>query len=63
LEAFEEIADTIKDLNKRIIACTDTGNCLIDPYLRKIQFQAKELHTSRRTSTPTKIAFAGGNGT
>jgi hypothetical protein len=35
LEAFEEIADTVKDLNKRIIACTDTESCLIDPYLRK----------------------------
>jgi hypothetical protein len=36
LEAFEEIADTVKDLNKSIIACTDTGSCLIDPAMTRV---------------------------
>jgi hypothetical protein len=63
LEAFEEIADAVKDLNERIIACTDTGGCLIDSDMRRISRQVKEIYTWRRTSMPTKTAFAGGNGT
>jgi hypothetical protein len=63
MEAFEEISDTLEDLNKRIITCTDTASCLIGLVMTTIQLKAKEIHTVKRTSMPTKMAFAGGNGT
>jgi hypothetical protein len=31
--------------------------------MARIQWKVKDIHTVSRTSTPTKIAFAGGNGT
>jgi hypothetical protein len=63
MEAFEEVPDTLEEHNKGIITCTDTGSCLIRSDMMTIQLKAEEIHTARRTSTPTKIAFAGGNGT
>jgi hypothetical protein len=47
---------------RAIIAWTDTGSSLNDPDMTMIEFQVKKIHTSRM-SMPTRIAFAGGNGT
>jgi hypothetical protein len=60
---LEEICDTFKEVNERVIALTDSTSCLIDPDMSRIQWlKVKGIYTARRTSTPTKIAFAGGNG-
>ena len=62
METFEEIPDTLEEFEKRIITCTDTTSSLIDPGITIIELEIKEIRTRRKTSIPTKIAFAGGNG-
>jgi hypothetical protein len=58
----QEIPDTLEELDESIITCTDTTSSLIDPGITKIGLKVQEIHTARRTSTPTKSAFAGGKG-
>ena len=64
MEAFEEISDTFEKVDESVITRTDTTSCLIVPNVIRIRLmKVKEINTTKRTSTPTKTAFAGGNGT
>jgi hypothetical protein len=65
METFDKICYGLKEIDERIVTCTDTARRLMDRCLRSWKASAEEgdMRTERRTSTATNMAFIGLNGT
>ena len=60
MEAFKEIRDAFKEVEKRVIASGDPNRRLELCHL-KVDRQRRLIRTERRTLIPTNIAFVGWN--
>jgi hypothetical protein len=63
LEAFQEVPDAVKEVNKRIVTGADAlGRLKVEGYsvTRPVLRKWREIRTRKRIATPPKIADAGG---
>ena len=66
METFEEVADAFEEFRESVIARADTPGRLKLRDIGGTSLDKKtvmETRTVKRTSIPTKISFAGWNGT
>ena len=61
LQASEKHLNTLKDVDQSILACSSILSCLGDGGVTMAHRIIRNIHTERRTPTPTNTTLAGEN--